>query len=117
MIDVNSFTTDVKDQILGIHLCHRHQSCLSRNRRSRCYILCLPDTAVVQGSPGWHVGCFLGVYVEGNHRLVGSGRHRRPLAASVCRCIRNHCLTHCVQKGLAAQEVHPWAAAYFFIGD
>ena len=105
MIDVNSFTTDVKDQILGI------LSAIGTN-----LVLCLPDTAVVQGSPGWHVGCFLGVYVEGNHRLVGSGRHRRPLAASVCRCIRNHCLTHCVQKS-AAQEVHPWAAAYFFIGD
>ena len=115
MIDVNSFTTDVKDQILGI------LSAIGTNLvcpviAAAAVIYCVFQIPQLFKAHRWHVGCFLGVYVEGNHRLVGSGRHRRPLAASVCRCIRNHCLTHCVQKS-AAQEVHPWAAAYFFIGD
>lgn len=115
MIDVNTFTSEVKTNS-WMALCYRHQPSLPLNHRRRYYLLHFPVAAAVQGSPGWHVGCFLGVYVEGDYRSGGSGRHRRPLGTFGCRRVRNHCLIRCVQKP-AAQDVHPLGSSLFFIGD
>ena len=110
MIDVNSFTTDVKDQILGI------LSAIGTNLvcpviAAAAVIYCVFQIPQLfkahrdgMSDVFWE---FMWKEIIGLLVAVGTGGLWLLLSA---------CLTHCVQKS-AAQEVHPWAAAYFFIGD